>query len=474
MKSPGDVLLVSTYELGHQPIGLASPLGFLADAGYAAEGLDLAVDAFDAAAEARLARAKVIGISVPMHTALRLALAVIPRARALSPEAHICVYGLYAPLNRALLREVGADSVLGGEYEARLLEAVRAVEEGRPVGSPPPELVRLPFVAPARATLPALDRYAKLLHRGGSHVAGYVEASRGCLHTCRHCPIPAVYGGRFFVVPKEVVVADVARQVEAGAVHVTIGDPDFLNGPTHALAVARAIHAVHPALTFDVTIKVEHILRHAAIFPELRALGCLFVVSAVESLSDAVLAHLAKGHTREGAFEARRIVEAAGIAFRPSFVPFTPWTTLPDYLDILDWIAREDMIDRVEAVQLAIRLLVPPGSLLLELPEMRAHLGALVPESLTYTWAHPDPRMDVLQRELQSIAEGSADRGDLETFRAICAHAFALAGRPPPPIRSAIPSACCAAPRLSEAWFCCAEPTRAQSSALEARPVTAE
>jgi radical SAM superfamily enzyme YgiQ (UPF0313 family) len=462
----GDVVLVSTYELGHQPIGLASPLGFLAQAAYPATGLDLSIEPLDAASEARLARARFVGISVPMHTALRLALTVLARVRASNPAVHVCVYGLYAPLNRALLLDSGASSVLGGEYESLLVDAVRACESGGAVLSPPAELRRLPFAAPARASLPALDRYAKLLHRGGAHVAGYVEASRGCLHTCRHCPIPAVYGGRFFVVPREVVLADVLRQVEAGATHVTIGDPDFLNGPTHAMNVARAIHEAHPGVTFDVTIKVEHILRHAALFPELRALGCLFVVSAVESLSDVVLAHLAKGHTREHAFAARRIVESAGIAFRPSFVPFTPWTTMDDYLDILEWIAREAMVDRVESVQLAIRLLVPPGSLLLELPEMKAHLGPLAASSLTYAWTHPDPRMDALQREVQAIAEEGGDRSDLETFRAICTHAFAAGGRPLPEIAS--PAACCAAaPRLSEAWFCCAEPTRAQTRALE-------
>jgi hypothetical protein len=229
--------------------------------------------------------------------------------------------------------------------------------------------------------------------------------------------------------------------------------------------VACALHAAHPEVTFDVTTKVEHVLRHRHVFPELRALGCLFVVSAVESLSDVVLGHLTKGHTREDALAARRIVEAAGIAFRPSFVPFTPWATLEDYLAILEWIASEKMVDRVEPIQLAIRLLIPPGSLLLDLPAMQPYLGDLAPASLSYTWTHPDPRMDALQRDVARIVEEAAasERPDIETFAAVCARAFAVAGRPAPAIVA--PHTCCAAaPRLSEAWFCCAEPTASQAA----------
>ena len=252
-------------------------------------------------------------------------------------------------------------------------------------GAAPPDvaLERLRFAAPSRATLPALERYARLESAGGDQLAGYTEASRGCLHHCRHCPIPPVYGGRFFVVPVDVVLADVAAQVAAGARHITLGDPDFLNGPEHALAVARAIHAAHPTVTFDVTVKVEHILRHAERFAELRALGCAFVVSAVESLSDRVLAILDKGHTRADVDRALAILDDAGVPLRPTFVPFTPWSTLDDYLALLDWIDAHGLIEQIDPIQLAIRLLMPPGSLLLEHPETRPYLGALEPARLS-------------------------------------------------------------------------------------------
>lgn len=70
---------------------------------------------------------------------------------------------------------------------------------------------------------------------------------------------------------------------------------DFLNGPGHALKPVRALHAQFPDLSYDFTAKIEHLLRHRERVPEFAATGCVFVVSAVESLSDVVLANLEKG-----------------------------------------------------------------------------------------------------------------------------------------------------------------------------------
>src|SRR5256714_3175314 len=247
-----------------------------------------------------------------------------------------------------------------------------------------PYLRRLAFALPVRDTLPPLDKYARLEHKGERRVVGYTEASRGCLHLCTHCPIPPVYGGRFFVVPENVVLDDIRSQVRAGATHITFGDPDFLNGPGPAPSVVRAMHAEFPELTFDVTTKVEHILKRGAILPELGRLGCLFLVSAVESVSDTVLGILEKNHTKAEIVEALKLVRAAGIAPRPTWVAFTPWTTLGDYLDMLAFIEAQGLIDHVDPVQYTIRLLVPPGSYLVTRPAMKPHLGPLGRAPLSY------------------------------------------------------------------------------------------
>ena len=311
MKQPGAILLVACYELGHQPLALAWPAAFLEREGYAPAVMDVSVEPFDAE---RVRRARLIAISVPMHTALRLGMAVAERVRAVNAACHIAFFGLYATLNADHLLAGAADSVLSGEVEAELVELARRLEgDDAPRGGSParsrPIMAKLSFPVPSRAQLPSLKKYAHLERAGALELVGYVEASRGCKHLCRHCPIPPVYGGRFFVVPVAVLLADIRQQVEAGATHVTFGDPDFLNGPGHALAVARALHAEFPSLTFDVTAKIEHLLRHRARLPELARLGCVFIVSAVESLSETVLTHLDKGHTRadvESARPARR------------------------------------------------------------------------------------------------------------------------------------------------------------------------
>ena len=481
---PGAVLLVSCYELGHPPFAIASPWAQLEQAGFGVAGVDTSVDPLDADT---VARASLVAVSVPMHTAVRLGVTVAQRVRAQHPDAHVCLFGLYAALNAEhLLAEGIADSVIGGEFESALVGLARALAEGRrgealadvegvttratlrPMNgaslAAPPVLRRLPFVTPRRDGLPALDRYARLIgpKAGEERLSGYVEASRGCLHRCLHCPITPVYEGRFFIVPREVVLADADQQIRAGARHITFGDPDFLNGVGHAMAVARALHEAHPEVTFDVTTKIEHVMKHRDRFAELSRLGCIFVVSAVESLSDRVLVELDKGHTRADVFEALGILRAAGIAMRPSLVPFTPWTTLDDYLDLCDFIVAEGLEANVDPIQLAIRLLIPPGSALLAVDRPRPWLGPLVAQDLGHRWAHPDPVMDQLHEAVAQRVEEAAQRGEdaAATFEAIRALAYAAAGREAPPIARAGERAF--VPHLTEPWFCCAEPSRVQ------------
>jgi hypothetical protein len=400
-----------------------------------------------------------------MHTALRIGVTVIDRVRAVNPDCHLCFYGLYASLNAEYLLNHGADSVIGGESEIPLGDLATALDIGAALPSSVrtkaqtagPYLRRLDFPVPSRAQLPALQTYVKIERGGRQDLAGYVEASRGCRHLCRHCPIPPVYGGRFFAVPRDVVLADVRQQVAAGATHITFGDPDFLNGPTHAIRLARELHAEMPSLTFDFTAKIEHLIAHRDLLKELAACGGIFVVSAAESLSPAVLEHLDKGHTRADIVQAIQATREAGIAFRPTWVAFTPWTTLTDYLDMLRFIAVEKLIDHVEPVQYALRLLVPPGSLLVDSPAMRPYLGALQEGSFSHDWQHPDPRMDTLQEAVMACvtraAEGREDPA--VTFDQVWALANEAAGA-----EVALDAAAQHAtdrprpPRLTEPWFC--------------------
>lgn len=444
------VVLVATYECGHQPFGLASPAAWLTEAGARVSCLDLTRDPLD---RELIAAADLVAFHLPMHTATRLAVQAVPEVRRINPRAELCFFGLYAPPNADLLDSLGAVAVIGGEFEAELARLVEA--KARRTHRTVVSLSRQRFRVPDRSGLPDLARYAQVrLADGSTRVAGYTEASRGCRHRCRHCPVVPVYDGRFRVVQPEIVLADIDQQVEAGARHVTFGDPDFWNGATHAMRVVDALHSRHPDLTYDVTIKVEHLLAHRHHLPDLAATGCLFVTTAVESFDDDVLTRLDKGHTAADFAEALTLLRRHAVTVNPTFMPFHPWTTPDGYRAFLEQIVAHDLVGAVAPVQLALRLLLPAGSLLLDNPDVGAVIGPFDRDGLAWPWRHPDPAVDDLQKRVMNVVtEGEARKAKRpEIFAAV----WAAAGLGVLPRPTGGPAA--DVPHLLEPWFCCAEP----------------
>jgi len=375
-----------------------------------------------------------------MHTATRMAVPHLLRVRELNPSIRIACYGLYAPLNADYLNSLGVEVILGGEFEADLLQWVLDGQVPNADGLP-----RLSFQVPDRTGLASHARYAKLRVLDEERIVGYTEASRGCKHKCRHCPVVPVYNGAFRVVQGEIVLADIRQQVEVGAQHITFGDPDFWNGPTHATRILEAMHAEFPQLTFDATIKIEHLRKHRDLLPLLREAGCLFVTSAVESLDDRVLELLDKGHKRADFVDVVEDFRAAELTLSPTFIAFHPWTSIEIYRDFLKAIRDLDLVANVASVQLALRLLIPQGSRMLELDEVRSVLKTFDPAALTWKWHHPDPAVDALaHRVFQLISEPGLSRE----------HAFervwniACEGEMPPLVSRA------SIPYLTEPWYC--------------------
>jgi radical SAM superfamily enzyme YgiQ (UPF0313 family) len=461
-----NIVLISTYELGRQPFGLVSPAAWLRKRGHKVSCLDLSRQSLE---EAAVRAAELIAIYLPMHTATRLAAKLIPTLRELNPRAHLCCYGLYAPMNADYLRALGVAAILGGEFEQELVnlaERLQSADHGE-ASSQTEQLIsleRLNFEVPDRTGMPPIAKYAHLVIPGGGfRIVGSTEASRGCKHLCRHCPIVPVYKGVFRIVSRGVVLQDIRQQVAAGAQHISFGDPDFFNGIRHAMELVEEFHREFPGVTYDVTIKVEHLRKYEAHLSKLKETGCLFVISAVEYLDDAVLEALDKGHTREDFLHVVRSFRSLGMTLHPTFVPFTQWTTMESYLDLLSVIHAESLVENVAPVQLGIRLLIPEGSRLLELDEVRSNVGPFDPESLFYPWKHADPRVDALSETVQAIAaEGDRRKESRSTvFQRIWKAAHAAAGLDAP-ILEASQSDAAAVPFLSEPWYCCAEPTREQ------------
>jgi radical SAM superfamily enzyme YgiQ (UPF0313 family) len=451
------VVLISTYELGRQPFAVAAAAALLRDAGAVVHPQDLSVSPLD---EQAVSDAALVALYVPMHTAARLTQALLPRLRRLAPHAHLCVYGLYGPLNERHFRELGVHTVLGGECETGLVELYRSLPTHgvEPVAArqriPVVSVEHQALTTPDRSGLPALEHYAQLAMPSGEHrLVGYTEASRGCRHRCRHCPIVPIYDGRFLAVRRDVVLDDVRRQVAAGARHVTFGDPDFFNGPTHSLRVVRELHAEFPSLSYDVTIKVEHLVRHAGLLDELASTGCVLVTSAVESFDDQTLECFEKQHTARDVEQAVAGCRAAGIAFNATFVAFTPWTTMESYRRFLDRIEELDLVGNVAPVQYGIRLLVTAGSRLLELPDVLDAVERFDDVALCYPWRHRDPAVDELWRRLSALVTAAQDaaRSRYEIFAAI---RNAATGDTDDVERVDPTAPVATIPYLTEPWYC--------------------
>jgi radical SAM superfamily enzyme YgiQ (UPF0313 family) len=457
---PIRAVLVSTYELGHQPFGMASPTAWLRAAGASVVGIDLAVAQWD---DDAVRTADMVAFYLPMHTATRIAAQWIPRARELNPDAYVCAYGLYAPMNADLLRELGVRLVIGGEFEEALCAVVTALARGADpadVVTDEISLRRQDFVVPDRTGLPPLSSYAYLtMPEGTRRVVGYTEATRGCKHVCRHCPVVPIYGGKFRVIPRDVVLADIEQQVEAGAQHVTFGDPDFLNGPAHALGIVTALHERFPTLSYDATIKIEHLIKHRDLLPVLRDTGCALITSAVEAVDEQILTIFDKHHTRADFAAVVAALLDVGIPLNPTFVAFTPWTSLTGYLDFLAEIRRLGLVGNVAPVQYAIRLLIPAGSKLLDLPDVVDLVQPFDREKLFYPWVHPDPRVDELQQEVFALVQKGSSLSRTELFGQVWRAAADRAGQR---AGMTMPDESVVVPQLSEPWYCCAEPTELQ------------
>ena len=199
----GAILLISCYELGHRPVGLTRPLRALEVAGFAPDVIDIAVESLDVE---KVSRAQFIGISVPMHTALRLGVHLLHRIREINADVSICMYGLYATLNADYLLSHGVDYCVSNTASAELVELVKSL-----IKKERTEVNEAGFPA---TKLPPLEVYAQFEDNNGEvRTVGYTETTHGCKHLCTHCPIPPIYNGKFFVVQRDTVLAEIQEQV---------------------------------------------------------------------------------------------------------------------------------------------------------------------------------------------------------------------------------------------------------------------
>jgi radical SAM superfamily enzyme YgiQ (UPF0313 family) len=263
-----------------------------------------------------------------------------------------------------------------------------------------------------------------------------------------------VYNGRFRIIQANIVLADIRQQVAMGAQHITFGDPDFFNGPGHAIPLIKTLHEAFPELTYDVTIKVEHLLKHQQLLPVLRDTGCLFVTSAVEAMDDVGLAILAKGHTRADFVAVVKLFREVGLLLNPTFVTFAPWTTAQNYVELLATLDNLGLVEHVAPIQYAIRLLLPRGSRLLELAAVEEVIRPFDETALVYPWSHPDPRMDALYEVVFRLVKANEKSGESRRvhFERVWQEAVTLLPAEAVPQRVSRATDM-TVPTLSESWY---------------------
>ena len=444
------VLLVSTYELGAQPLGLAWPAAELTRAGHEVRSVDLAVEPWPAA---DVGWAEAVAFSVPMHTALRLALAAIDRLRARAPACRspstACTPRWRpqpAPLARATSRSPARPappSRAGWRGTARWVAPRWPSTSGG--HGPQAWTVSCSRVgAPRSRGLPPLSRHGRrrAARRDGRGEPGLQP------------PLPALPGPRRLqraVAPvgAEAVLADVDGLVAAGAGHVRFADPDFLNRPAHALRVA--VGPPRPAPRRHVR-RDDKVLRVPAAPPRRRRR-----TRGPRDRSSRLGLRVDERHRAGPAGQGphggrrrpcRRRAARGGRRDPAPLLPFTPWTCRQDLVDIVDFVAAFDLVANVDPVQYSIRLLIPPGSLLLEAddPVLAGRLQEFDAALLGYRWSAEDPLLDELQAELAALTERAAETAEpaAATYAAVRALVFARLGRRDPvprsPSRRAAPS----------------------------------
>ena len=255
------------------------------------------------------------------------------------------------------------------------------------------------------------------------------------------------------------IIDDISNQIELGAAHISFNDPDFFNGPKHSLKILEKLNNEFPSVTYDSTIKVEHIIKYKDYFKELNNSNMLFVISAFETTNDLVLEILQKNHTAKDLNEAIEISKLNNIDIRPTWMPFTPWTETSDLHNIIKLIEKFQLRETVDPIQLTIKLLIPKHSLIIHRPEIKKYLGRYDVESFSYSWSYEHIKVDYLQRSLFNYVvenEGLDEKDqylglvylieDLTETNIIYRHNYTYRD----------------VPKLSETWFCCSEPNKIQ------------
>ncbi len=434
------ILLTSFYDLGKQPKIIAEIADRYNTPEVNFEFVDFSIDKQNI----DLATYDVLGIYAPMHTATILSIEYIKDKKL---PNKVFTFGLYG----SVLEDFNSSIIHIKDIESDELTSFLGLYENQKFS--------LKNNIPNREIFPDISNYAHLVDGSNNLIAGSVETTYGCKHSCTHCPIPISFNGSFKTYSFEKIVNDVQNQVNQGAKHISFNDPDFFNGPMHALKILEALNKKFPGITYDSTIKVEHIIKYKKYFKELASLNMVFVISAFETTNDKVLSILEKNHTRSDLNNSIEISQEFSIDIRPTWMPFSPWTELKDLSNIVELIEGYQLRETVDPIQLTIKLLIPKHSLIIQRPEIKKYLGNYEKESLSYQWKYENIDAEKLQFRLFDFILNNSELNEHKQYLGMVNIIEEFTGRK---LLTNFKYDFKNVPKLSETWFCCAEPSKIQ------------
>ena len=434
------ILLTSFYDLGKQPKIIAE----IVDR-YNSSEIDF--DFFDFSVEDQnidLENYDVLGIYAPMHTATILSIEYIKDKKL---PNKMFTFGLYG----SVLEDFNSSIRYIKDIESDELSLFLEINDDHQFS--------LKNNIPNRQIFPDISNYAHLVDGSNNLIAGSVETTYGCKHSCTHCPVPISFNGSFKTYSLEKIVSDVENQVKQGAKHISFNDPDFFNGPIHALKILESLNEKFPSITYDSTIKVEHIIKYKKYFKELSSLNMVFVISAFETTNDLVLSILEKNHTSHDLNNSIEISQDFGIDIRPTWMPFSPWTELNDLSNIVKLIEKYELRETVDPIQLTIKLLIPKHSLIIKKPEINKYLGNYEKNSLSFKWEYENNDVEKLQ---SSLFDFILNNSELDEHKQYLGMVNIIEKCTDTKLLTNSSYDFKNVPKLSETWFCCAEPSNIQ------------
>ena len=434
------ILLTSFYDLGKQPKIIAE----IVDRYNSAE---IDFDFFDFSVEDQnkdLENYDVLGIYAPMHTATILSIEYIKDKKL---PNKMFTFGLYG----SVLEDFNSSIRYIKDIESDELALFLEINDDHQFS--------LKNNIPNRQIFPDISNYAHLVDGSNNIIAGSVETTYGCKHSCTHCPVPISFNGTFKTYSLEKIISDVENQVNQGAKHISFNDPDFFNGPIHALKILESLNKKFPTITYDSTIKVEHIIKYKKYFKELSSLNMVFVISAFETTNDLVLSILEKNHTSNDLNTSIEISQDFGIDVRPTWMPFSPWTELNDLSNIVNLIEKYKLRETVDPIQLTIKLLIPKHSLIIKKPEINKYLGNYEKNSLSFKWDYENNDVEKLQ---SSLFDFILHNSELDEHKQYLGMVNIIEKFTDTELLKNSTYDFKNVPKLSETWFCCAEPSKIQ------------